>query len=190
MPRTEKQYEVIRIAKRKAIMNIALELFAEKGYYATSINDISVKANISKGLIYNYFSGKEDLLKSIVINGQEDIIEIFDPNKDGFLTDDEFEFFIDRIFDVIKTNIPFWRLYYSLLMKSEILNIVKDSMYEFMSPFLNTLIDYYQRHGKENPKAHAIFFTSVLDGIGLNYITAPDSYPLSDLKKILNEHLK
>jgi AcrR family transcriptional regulator len=190
MPRTEKQYEEIRKAKRKAIMDIALELFAENGYYATSITDICEKANISKGLIYNYFSGKEDLLKTIVITGQEDILEIFDPNKDGFLTEDEFEFFIDRIFEVLKKNIPFWRLYYSLLMKSEIVNIIKEPMIEFMSPFLNTLIDYYQRHGKENPIANAIFFTAVLDGIGLNYITNPDAYPLADLKQLLNEKLK
>jgi AcrR family transcriptional regulator len=171
-------------------MVTALELFAEKGYYASSINDIADNAGISKGLLYNYFSGKEDLLKAIVVNGLEDITEIFDPNKDGFLSDDEFEFFIDQIFDVLKNNISFWRLYYSLLMKSEVVNIIKEPMIEFMAPFLKTLTDYYKRHGKENPEACAVFFGSVLDGITLNYITAPELYPLNDLKKILNEKLK
>ena len=168
----------------------ALELFAENGYYPTSVNDIADKAGISKGLLYNYFSGKEDLLKAIIVNGLQDIIEIFDPNKDGFLTDDEFEFFIDQIFEVLKNNIRFWRLYYSLLMKSEVVNIIKEPMAEFMSPFLNTLTDYYKRHEKENPVANAIFFGSVLDGITLNYITDPELYPLNDLKKLLKEKLK
>ena len=171
-------------------MNTALELFSENGYYATSITDISEKAGISKGLIYNYFSSKEDLLKTIVMSGLEEIEEIFDPNKDGFLTEDEFAFFIDRIFDVLKNNIAFWRLYYSLLMKSEVLNIIIEPVTEFMNPFKNTLIDYYKRHGKENPEVYARFFVSVLDGITLNYITAPELYPLSDLKNILNEKLK
>jgi AcrR family transcriptional regulator len=189
-PRTEKQYEEIRSAKRKSIMNTALELFSEKGYYATSINDISEKAEISKGLTYNYFSSKEALLNDIVINGLEEITEIFDPNKDGFLTEEEFDFFIDKIFDVLKKNIPFWRLYYSLLMKSEIVSIIRKPMSNYMAPFLKTLTDYYKRHGKEDPKASAVFFVAVLDGISLNYITAPDLYPLSRIKKILKVQLK
>jgi AcrR family transcriptional regulator len=189
-PRSDKQYEDIRNAKRKIIMSDALQLFAENGYFATSINDIADKAKISKGLIYNYFSGKEDLLKAIVVNGLQDITEIFDPNKDGFLSDDEFDFFIDRIFEVLKKNIPFWRLYYSLLMKSDVIKIIKEPMLEFIAPFLNTLTDYYKRHGRKNPDTCAMFFGSTLDGISINFISAPELFPLNDMKILLKEKLK
>ncbi len=43
------------------ILKTALKLFSQKGYYATSIDDITREAGISKGLIYNYFKSKEEI---------------------------------------------------------------------------------------------------------------------------------
>lgn len=43
------------------ILKTALRLFSQKGYYATSIDDITRDAGISKGLIYTYFKSKEDI---------------------------------------------------------------------------------------------------------------------------------
>ncbi|HET6559885.1 MAG TPA: TetR/AcrR family transcriptional regulator, partial [Prolixibacteraceae bacterium] len=66
MPRTTVQFEAIREEKRKLILETALELFAENGYHGTSISHITKKAGISKGLLYNYFVSKEDVLKNII----------------------------------------------------------------------------------------------------------------------------
>ena len=62
-PRTKQQFEDIREEKRSLIMKVALELFAEEGYHNTSISKIASRAGISKGLLYNYFDSKEDLIK-------------------------------------------------------------------------------------------------------------------------------
>ena len=43
------------------ILKTALGLFSKKGYYATSIDDITREAGISKGLVYNYFKSKEEI---------------------------------------------------------------------------------------------------------------------------------
>ena len=189
-PRTEEQFEEIRKIKKELIMNAALEEFAEYGYHATSINNISKKANVSKGLLYNYFKSKEDLLKAIMISGLDVLIDIFDPNKDGFLTENEFDFIIDKVFDLLKKNIRFWKLYFSILMKSGVVELVKEPIMEYMVPFIKTLIDYYERHGKENPLAHAMLFGSMLDGVSMNFIMEPEMYPLEDVKKIIIEKFK
>ena len=49
-------------------MEVALELFAEKGYHAASIKDIIQKADIAKGTFYLHFEGKFDLLERIVLS--------------------------------------------------------------------------------------------------------------------------
>ena len=48
-PRTKDQFEEIRNKSRENIEKIALELFAIKGYHATSVSQIAEKAGISKG---------------------------------------------------------------------------------------------------------------------------------------------
>lgn len=48
--------------RQNQIATVAVKLFSEKGYYKTTILDISKKAGISSGLIYKYFKEKEDIL--------------------------------------------------------------------------------------------------------------------------------
>ena len=50
--------------KRK-IMEAAWELFQEKGYTATTVNEIIEKAETSKGGFYYYFHAKDELLNSL-----------------------------------------------------------------------------------------------------------------------------
>ena len=64
-PRTSEQFEDIRESKRRRIMDAAIDCFATTGYHAVSISDLAKHAGISKGLMYNYFSSKDELLKSI-----------------------------------------------------------------------------------------------------------------------------
>ena len=76
MPRTKKQFEEIRKSSREKILSVALELFAKKGYHATSISQIALKAKISKGLMYNYFASKEKLLNEIIQQGFNSLAEL------------------------------------------------------------------------------------------------------------------
>src|SRR4051812_2414084 len=46
---------------RRAILQAALHLFADKGFYRTTTKAISKKAGIAEGTLFNYFETKEDL---------------------------------------------------------------------------------------------------------------------------------
>jgi hypothetical protein len=48
--------------RKQHVINIAHQLFIEKGFQATSIQDILEYSGISKGTFYNYFSSKNELL--------------------------------------------------------------------------------------------------------------------------------
>jgi AcrR family transcriptional regulator len=72
MPRVSEAYKEER---RAAILEGALRCFAEKGYAATTIDDIVRSLGISKGAIYNYFSSKEDIYVQIMDSRMNRFVE-------------------------------------------------------------------------------------------------------------------
>ena len=83
-------------------MDTALEHFANEGYFSTTINHIAKHAGISKGLMYNYFESKEALLKAIIHKSVNEVFNYFDIDRDGYLSEEEFEFFIRKINVMLK----------------------------------------------------------------------------------------
>ncbi|HZX32851.1 MAG TPA: TetR/AcrR family transcriptional regulator [Rhodocyclaceae bacterium] len=47
----------------------ALELFVEKGFAATRLDDVAKRAGVSKGTLYLYFDSKEALFKAVIQEG-------------------------------------------------------------------------------------------------------------------------
>jgi AcrR family transcriptional regulator len=52
--------------RRVAIQSSALEVFAERGYHASSIDDIARAAGVSKALIYEHFASKQELHADLI----------------------------------------------------------------------------------------------------------------------------
>ena len=61
---------------RERIINAAIELFSQKGYDATRVNDIASSANVNKALIYYYFKSKQDILDFMVDSLLNDAVSI------------------------------------------------------------------------------------------------------------------
>lgn len=61
MPRNPTKDIQQREERKRQILKAALPLFVEKGFLATSMNDIAKAAGMSKALIYNYFESKEEI---------------------------------------------------------------------------------------------------------------------------------
>jgi AcrR family transcriptional regulator len=51
--------------KRKRILEAAVRVFARKGYHVARVGDIAAEAGVAHGLLYHYFSSKEELLETI-----------------------------------------------------------------------------------------------------------------------------
>jgi TetR/AcrR family fatty acid metabolism transcriptional regulator len=51
--------------RRRQILEAAVKVFADKGFHASRVGDIAEEAGIAYGLVYHYFSSKEDLLETI-----------------------------------------------------------------------------------------------------------------------------
>lgn len=55
--------------RRSAVLAAAEELFSEKGYRNTTIQEVAEKAGLSKGGVYLYFKSKEELYLSVCLMG-------------------------------------------------------------------------------------------------------------------------
>lgn len=51
--------------KRDAIVDAALALFVERGFYGTAVPEIAARAGVGAGTIYRYFESKEALVNQI-----------------------------------------------------------------------------------------------------------------------------
>jgi AcrR family transcriptional regulator len=70
-PRWERRKE----ARPAELLAAALELFTERGYAATRLDDVAKRAGVSKGTVYLYFSSKEDLFKAVIREGLVPVLE-------------------------------------------------------------------------------------------------------------------
>lgn len=61
-PRWERRKE----ARPAELVSAALQLFVEKGYAGTRLDDVAARAGVSKGTLYLYFENKEELFKAVV----------------------------------------------------------------------------------------------------------------------------
>jgi AcrR family transcriptional regulator len=175
-PRTPEQFEKIRGKKRQLIMDAALKVISEKGYHGTSISAIAKESGVSKGLMYNYFSSKEDLLIEIISEGFVKIFEEFSIDK-SLCAEDNLIRIIETTFDVMEEMRETFRIYFSILMKNDVFDLVKDKLNEVVEPIMGDYAALMARLGYEKPLEEAFFLRFVLDGIGLNYVLFPEEFP-------------
>lgn len=101
--------------KQKRIFEAAVEVFAEKGYSASSTSEIAKRAGVAEGTIFRHYKTKKDLLVSIMAPTMVRIIAPFVIRefRDVFDTDyGSFDTFLNR---VIENRIAFLEKNRSLL---------------------------------------------------------------------------
>ena len=84
-PKWERRKE----ARPQELLAAALDLFVERGFAATRLDDVAKAAGVSKGTLYLYYSSKEDLFKAVVrtsivplIGEAEELINQFTGNTE------------------------------------------------------------------------------------------------------------
>lgn len=107
--------------KKEHIMNVAIELFAEKGYEGASIRDIATRADVNVAMVNYYFGSKDKLFEAIVeykasyMRGKLDVIEA-DKNLSEIEKIDQI---IEHYVDKILSNPAFHRVLHQELLMGE-----------------------------------------------------------------------
>jgi TetR/AcrR family transcriptional regulator, fatty acid metabolism regulator protein len=63
--------------KRRLILDAAVRVFAARGYHTSRVGDIAEEAGIAHGLLYHYFSSKEEVLETVFRENWSELLEAF-----------------------------------------------------------------------------------------------------------------
>ena len=70
-----------REAKRNAVLQAAAQLFNERGFHATSLDDIAARLNVTKPTLYYYVKNKDEILLQCVSKGLTMMLEGIDASR-------------------------------------------------------------------------------------------------------------
>ena len=167
------------------ILDAAFKLVAKNGYESTSISQIAKEANISKGLVYNYFESKEEILKSLVnmaFNEGDSLMEEMMAVDDAKGTlRNIFAWF----FEELRTRFEFWKLITELSFQIEKFQFVSKMLKKKMEEYIIIISDLLNQTGIENPENEARMLAAVMDGIGFHYLILKEEYPLDEMEDFL-----
>jgi len=182
-PKTKEQFEEIRQQSMDVIMQAALELFGHNGYHSTSISKIAQEAGVSKGLIYNYFESKEDLLKRIILEaietGEHIMEEAMSQSDDPF---EQLKSLLETSIEMVKSNLHYWKLVTSLAFQGDVLTPIEDVLAEKNKIAMELGISLFTKIGAKDPMKEALLFGAAIDGIMLHYMHVGEEYPLEEMK--------
>jgi TetR/AcrR family fatty acid metabolism transcriptional regulator len=60
--------------KRRVLLDAAVRVFARKGYHQARVGDVAEEAGVAHGLLYHYFSSKEEVLETIFRETWSDLL--------------------------------------------------------------------------------------------------------------------
>jgi AcrR family transcriptional regulator len=69
--------------KRTLILDAAIRVFAEHGYHGARVGDIAEDAGVAHGLLYHYFSSKDEVLRTIFVENWGELIGRFRAVEDS-----------------------------------------------------------------------------------------------------------
>ena len=156
--------------RRQEILYAGLSLFIQKGYSGTTIKDISGAVGMSTGLLFHYFSSKEELYLTLVSLGVEGPMKTVQPTQMEPLA--FFETTAEFVLENIRTQ-PFFAKMFVLMHQAYYSDDVPASVKERLVGFdVYTPTADIVRQGQANgtiragdPFALSIAFWSAIQGI-------------------------
>jgi len=183
-PKTQTQNKQIRAKSKHRIMEAAFKLIATNGYESTSIAMIAKAAEVSKGLLYNYFESKEALVKALVVGAMEEgdeLIKRLMHAEPKVALKNIFHWF----FNEIRERPDHWKLITELTFKIEKFDFVHKIVTSKMTEYVGYIEGLLVKTGHKNANSEARLIAAILDGIGFHALIMLDEYPLVEMEEYL-----
>ncbi|MFT4545952.1 MAG: AcrR family transcriptional regulator [Bacteroidia bacterium] len=184
-PRSEEQFAQIREERKHQILEAALHVFAEDSYHGASMAAVAKRAKVSKGLIYNYFKSKEEILISLVVDVFDEVMGQLDLNLGEPLTKDRFIQVIDKSIDEVVKNPQRWKLYTSLSFQPDVTPILMEQIMPNIQPFMISVSNYFVAKGHEDPMTMMRYYSAVLDGVQMHILMDLENFPIEKVKQMM-----
>lgn len=155
------------------IFMVAARLFAEKGYHAVSMREISERSNISKPMIYYYFGSKEGIYKALLDTGIEhsrnDILAIINTDLS---TKEKLVKIVNKRFQDCIDYPEFSKFYISLFISSENFPFLEEFKADAQKQeqAVKQIIETGISRGEFRPDLDAQLALEVMGGAMMHYI--------------------
>jgi len=184
-PRSPKQFAEIREERKHQILEAALHVFAQDSYHGSSMAAVANRAKVSKGLIYNYFKSKEEILITLISEFFDEAMELMDIDPEVSLTREKFIYVINRSVDVSVQNPQRWKLYMSLSFQPDVTPLLMERMLPRIQPFMVQMNNYFTERGHEDPITMMRYYSAVMDGVQLHIMMDPENFPVEKVKQMM-----
>ena len=178
-----------KIGKEK-IVEAALRLFAENGYHKTSISQIAKEAGVSKGLTYNYFKSKEELLLFIIDEATNEMLSVSGDLSPELSYEDTLRETLEQFIAFLKENKSYLTFQLSLLFQPDLRKIVIIPLQRRAEHLLKQTKAMFDKAEVENSTLIGRRFLAELDGIALHELSVFKDYPLDDMHQQIFENYR
>lgn len=188
-PKSKKQFEKIRASSKENILDSALQLFSSNGYFNTSTRQIAKQANISNGLLYNYYKSKEELLIEIV-NKSFKILDgtiVTDKNQHA---EDQISKTIERFFELVKNKQKVIRMMAQMGLQTGKFDFINKMISKKYIGEVNKLKTSLKEIDASFNDVEANLLMATLDGIMFQVLVMGDVIPKEAMKLALLEKYK
>lgn len=187
-----------KIERKKKILAAALNEFSEKGYSATSVDDIINNANISKGLIYTYFKSKEEIFLQLAeyweeMTDQRTVLN-FEFPKEFTLTEKLITVW-DGIVDTwTLENLQFARIQFEFWFESSKIPQLKEIMKKKSNTSFriieNIIVEHSPSIDRNLLQAFVRLWWSQVDGLVIYYVShskLPDPKEMENIRRLIKK---
>jgi TetR/AcrR family transcriptional regulator, cholesterol catabolism regulator len=127
----------------------ALELFCEKGYDATTVEEIAERADVAKGTFFNYFPRKDSVLLALAEDGFEALrAELGPPDAWSGTARQQFQRLYLKLAGAVEENPDLWRVMLIENMRNFWLREHEDSMEREFHAMTRTVLERARQRGE------------------------------------------
>lgn len=176
--------------KQKKIMEVAITLFAEKGYSNTATAEIAKMAGVAEGTIFKHYGTKENLLLSIMVPFIKDFFPTMADELIGELMKDEctFEEFLralltNRIHFISENREIFQVVIKEMIYKDELRNETLPYILEVASNRLVKVMEIFKQRGdlKDIPNESILkMLSTIISGFFISNFVLLNKKSISD----------
>jgi AcrR family transcriptional regulator len=148
--------------RREKLLEAATEVFAERGYEGARVEQIADVAQVSPGLLYRHFEGKQELYEELLLLANRQLLEhLAQAAAPNLPTDQRVLRGLDAFFGFVESHRNLWRLIMKDVVEPEIAAIREDVVRRSVS-LVATLAAQEQDFGGTQPHERELEMVSVM----------------------------
>ncbi len=163
---------------RQKLFDAATRLFAAQGFDATTVEQITAEAGVSKGLVYNYFRSKEELLVALLDHATSKMTAVAGTLGHEGELEEVLAAFVDDYLGFLERERQFLALQLSLMTTPALRKFVAGPQARRAGELLELVARWFRRANVRQPKSKARVLLAMLDGVALHYLVVFERYPL------------